>query len=101
MPIPCTNRLTVVGRKVDIKTFDRNRSWPSKFGTRFREPLVVSATRHTWQFETDLPPLEPLKRLSARYPLLAFLLDYDQEPKRHKGLAKARGGRLESHEFRY
>ena len=95
----CYNRLTIVGRKVDLKVFDKNTSWPKKFAAHYPDLLECSPTRHVWQFESDKPPLEPLQRLSTRYPLLTFLLDYDRA--RRKGLVKAKSGRITSHQVSY
>jgi len=88
-----TNRLTVVGPTSDLKQFDRNVEWTADLGARHVELLENSADRHSWQFESDEPPLKFLKTLSRRWPLLTFLLDYEWEEKRIKGLAKAKAGR--------
>ena len=61
----CYNRLTIVGRQVDLKVFDKNTRWPKKFATHYPDLLECSPTRHVWQFETGAPPLEPLQRLST------------------------------------
>ena len=95
----CYNRLTIVGRKVDLKVFEKNTSWPKKFGARHRDLLECSPARHAWQFESDAPPLEPLQLLSTRYPLLTFLLEYDWA--RKKGLAKAKNNQVVHHQVSY
>ena len=92
-----TNRLTVVGPASDLKQFDRNVEWTAELGARHIELLENSADRHSWQFETDEPPLKFLKTLSRRWRSLTFLLDYDWEDKRIKGLAKAKSERLKNH----
>jgi hypothetical protein len=97
----CNNRLTVVGPVTELKAFDKNVSLELELGARHPEVLELSARRLAWQFESDSPPLEPMKRLSARHPLLTFLLDYDQEDQRIKGLAKAKGGRLAHRQVSY
>src|SRR5213078_431295 len=61
-----TNRLTVVGPASDVKQFDRNVEWTAELGARHVELLDNSADRHSWQFETDEPPLKFLKTLSRR-----------------------------------
>ena len=97
--IVCNNRLAVVGPVTSLKAFDENVSLERELGARHADLLQLSATRLVWQFETDIPPLEPLKRLSTRHPRLTFLLDYDWE--RQKGLVKAKRGQLEHHEVSY
>jgi len=52
------NRLTVVGPASDLKQFDRNVEWTAELGARHIELLENSADRHSWQFETDEPPLK-------------------------------------------
>src|SRR5204863_281073 len=96
-----TNRLTVVGRAGDLKQFDRDEAWKAESGARYTELLEHSADRHAWQFETDKPPLKFLEALSRRWRSLAFLLDYDWEDKRLKGLAKAKAGRLRNYSVTY
>ena len=92
-----TNRLTVVGPTGDLKQFDQKEEWIKQAGARYIELLEQSNDRHAWQFETDEPPLRFLKAVSRRWRLLTFLLDYDWEDKRIKGLAKAKSGRLKNH----
>jgi len=96
-----TNRLTVVGQAGDLKQFDRNVEWTADLGARYVELLENSADRHSWQFETEEPPLKFLKTLSSRWPFLTFLLDYEWEEKRIKGLAKAKAGRLKNYSVIY
>jgi|HubBroStandDraft_6_1064221.scaffolds.fasta_scaffold314350_3 hypothetical protein len=99
MSLCCYNRLTIVGRKVDLKVFDKNARWLAMLGARYPDLLECSPTRQVWQFELDTPPLEPLKRLSTRYPQLIFLLNYDWE--RKKGLLKSKNGQISSHQVSY
>jgi hypothetical protein len=96
-----SNRLTVVGPAGDIEQLDREEEWTAESGARYTELLEHSADRHTWQFETDEPTLEFLKTLSRRWRTLTFLLDYDWEYKRLKGLAKAKAGRLRNYSVIY
>jgi len=96
------NRLTVVGPADDLKQFDRKEEWTAESGARHIELLEHSADRYAWQFETDDPPLKFLKAaLSRRWRSLTFLLDYDWEEKRIKGLAKAKAGRLRNYSVIY
>src|SRR5688572_15858138 len=82
-----TNRLTVVGRAGDLKQFDKKEEWTAESEVRHIELLEHSTGRHAWQFETDQPPLKFLRALSRRWRSLTFLLDYDWEDSRIKGLA--------------
>ena len=61
----------------------------------------IKTDRHSWQFETDEPPLKFLKTLSRRWRSLTVLLDYDLEDKSIKGLAKAKAGRLRNYSVTY
>ncbi len=61
----------------------------------------VSRSRYVSIFETDEPPLEPLRKLSRRWPRLVFLLDYEIESERTKGLLKAQTGRIASCQLEY
>ena len=96
-----TNRLTIVGPASDVKQFDRNVEWTAEFGARHVELLENSTERHSWQFETDEPPLKFLKTLSRLWRSLTFLLEYDWEESRIKGLAKAKTGRLSNYPVTY
>ncbi len=96
-----TDRLTVVGSASDLKQFGREEEWTAESGLRHVELLEHSTDRLAWQFETDEPPLKFLKTLSRRWRSLTFLLDYDWEDKRIKGLAKAKAGRLRNYSVTY
>ena len=97
----CNNRLIVVGPQTELKLFDENVSLKTELGACHGDLLECSATRTAWQFETNTPPLEPMKRLSIRHPRLTFLLDYEQQDQRIKGLAKTNKGRLIHHQVSY
>jgi hypothetical protein len=96
-----SNRLTVVGLASNLKYFDRKAEWAPESGARHIELLEHSADCHAWQFETDEPPLKFLKSLSGRWRFLTFLLDYDCEDSRIKGLARAKAGRLRNYSVIY
>ena len=96
-----SNRLMAVGPASDLKQFDRKEDWTDEPDIRFVEILEHSADRHAWQFETDEPPMDFLKALSRRWQSLTFLLDYEREDKRIKGLAKAKAGRLRNYSVNY
>jgi hypothetical protein len=88
------DRLLVVGPPAELKRFDSS-NWSRQAGARYIDVLEFSKRRWMHQFETDEPPLDWLKRVSKRCPTLVFLLDYDDEDRGIKGLAKAYQGRLE------
>jgi len=96
----CRNRLTVVGSSTDLQKFHRDDHWMTHSGGRHFELLEYSASRHSWQFDSDAPPLEVIRELSRKSPI-TFLLEYDWEDQRLKGLAKARNGRLRHFRLRY
>lgn len=89
----CLNRLLVVGPVKDLKRFYRDEHWMAAAGRHF-ELLEHSPKRHAWQFDTDAPPTPFLRSVSRQWPSLTFLLDYDCEDQRRKGLAKAKHGRI-------
>ena len=93
-------RLTVVGPKQQVEAL-RESDWAGTLGARHCELLECSPGRFACQFETVQSPLESLKRLSKRSPGLVFLVDYETEGERIKGLAKATDGALEHCEFSY
>ncbi len=86
----CQNRLLIVGLAADLKRFGK---WISETGGRHFELMEHSPSRRAWQFDSDAPPVQVLRTLSRQWPL-TFLLDYDCEDQRLKGLVKARNGRL-------
>ena len=96
-----TNRLTVVGPVGNLKQFNRKAEWRAESEVRYLELPEHSSDRHAWQFETDEAPLKFLKSLSSRWRFLTFLLDYDCEDGRIKGLAKAKAGRLRNYSVIY
>ena len=93
----CQCRLLVVGRTKDLTAFCDQEEWPAAFTEV--EPLELLGTRRAWQFATAQPPLESLRLLASRWPLLMFLVDYDTG--RTKGLVWLRGGAYENHQVVY
>ena len=96
----CQNRLTIVGPAKDLKRFYQDEQWMAAAGARHIELLEHSPDRHAWQFDTNTPPLPFLRIISRQWPL-TFLLDYDCEDERLKGLVKARNGRLRHYRVSY
>ncbi len=96
----CQNRLTIVGPPKDLKRFYRDERWIPAAGARHLDLLEHSADRHAWHFDTDTPPLPFLRNISRQWPL-TFLLDYDCEDQRLKGLAKAKNGRVSHYRVTY
>jgi hypothetical protein len=97
----CVNRLIIVGLAREVTAFDDKAAWMSAAGARHPELLEHSPGRHAWQFETDTPPLKFLRIASRCCPHLVFLLDYDREAQRLKGLVRAKNGRLRHYRVRY
>jgi len=94
-------RLTLVDLKGTASTFAGSRGWIKTLGARHFEWLELAAKRHVCQFETALPPVEGLRKVSRRWPQLTLLLDYEDETRRIKDLAKAKAGQVEHCEFAY
>ena len=65
------------------------------------ELLENSPRRFACQFENQACLLQLLKRLSRGWPRLTFLLDFENEQQRIKGLAKAEAGELEHCKINY
>jgi hypothetical protein len=99
--ISWNNWLAIVGPKTTVKRFDKNDAWEKVLGARHVEWLELSPTRHRCEFKTRGRLLIELQNLSRLWPRLIFLLDYEWEPGRSKGLVKARDGELESCEISY
>ena len=95
------NRLTIIGPVRDLNKFYRDERWLSNSGARHLELLEHSRERHAWQFETDPQPPVYLRVLSRQWPDLTFLLDYDCEDQRLKGLVQAKNGRMRHCCFNY
>lgn len=94
-------RLTLVGPARAVSAFVDSTGWSRTLGARHIEWLQLSPTRHVCEFSTQLPPVTQLEEVSRRWPTLTLLLDYEDEKARIKGLAKAKGGRVEHHWLRY
>ena len=97
----CVNRLTVIGPARSLNAFGKDDRWAQDAGAKSFDVLEYAPRRHAWQFEADAPPVAWLRRESRRWPSLVFLLDYDCEQQRCKGLLKARHGRVTHHRVRY
>jgi hypothetical protein len=95
-----TNRFTVIGSKRQVELFQKS-NWKRHLRAWFGDLLENSPGRFACQFETESAPLESLKRLSRRSPRLTFLLDYEIEESRIKGLAKGQGAKLDHCEMSY
>ncbi len=93
----CANRLTVVGRTKEIARF-KTKYEPDYLGLAL---LENSRTRAAWQFETGEPPLSEIVQISTAWPTLVFILEYDREDRRIKGLVRAKAGEMQHHIVRY
>jgi len=97
METGCTNRLTVVGSKRMVRKFTNQQDkWELALGARHGEFLQNSPGRYVCQFDTRRPPQKELQKLSLVWPRLSFVLEFDLEEKRIKGLAKFQRGETES-----
>lgn len=100
MPNWWNNRLTVVGSKRQVRLFQKT-NWDRQLRVKHVELLENSPRRFACQFENQACLLQSLKKLSRRWRRLTFLLDFENEQKRIKGLAKAEAGELEHCEINY
>ena len=96
----CINRLTVIGSKRQVLLF-RKSNWEAALHPRYFELMENSPHRYIGQFYTDSMVLEPLRKLSRRFPRLVFLVEWEAEAERIKGLAKAAAGELGEYRVKY
>lgn len=96
----CHNRLIVLGAKPTVRRFVHG-TWERTLRARYGEWLQNSPGRYVHQFETEMRPLEQLKKLSRQWPTLTLLLDYELERQRTKGVAKAKAGKIEHCDIYY
>ena len=95
------NYLTIVGPRATVDRFDKDDTWERILGARHIEWLELSPKRRRREFKTSGRVLVELQKLSRLWTPLVFLLDYEWEPKRIKGLAKVKAGDIESCEISY
>jgi hypothetical protein len=95
-----TSRLTVIGPGTEVARFQKS-NWDGHLRAQHCDLLENSPKRFACQYQTGCSPLEPLRRLSRRWPRLILLLHYEAESDRSMGLAKARAGQLEHWETHY
>lgn len=101
MPLPCNNRLLVVGPGKAVEAFGES-AWQLALGARHTEFLECAAGRLAWQFDTEAgPPIRPLTQLSNHWRTLTFLLVYDQAEAFTLGLARFKTGAVKHHRLRY
>ena len=94
------NRLLVVGSKRLVKQFTRSR-WERILVAKHIEIIENSPGRYINQFDTAAPLVEPLRVLSRRWKKLVFLLAWEWEDKRLKGVVKAKAGLFDSCRVEY
>src|SRR3954451_20913535 len=94
MPESYLCRLLVRGRKQDMPEIGQIVRWITRNKGLYLEVLECSSTRIAYQFEIASEPLRWLARISEKHPELVFLLDYERERRRQKGLAKVSKGQI-------
>jgi hypothetical protein len=94
-------RLTVLDSKRKVALFAKNPGWKKTMNARHLDWLQLSPGRYVCLFDTELQPVERLRKLSRRWAQLTLLLDYEDEKNRIKGLAKAKAGQVEHCEIAY
>jgi hypothetical protein len=89
------NRLTILGRAKMLEAFEP-KNWLKLLGGKHRELYSCPKTRDEWWFSTEgEAPLKALTQLSRTWPHLIFLLEFDNEQRRVKGLAKLKNRKVE------
>ena len=95
------NRLMVIGSRPLVAKFRRS-YWHKVLGAKHCQLMEGSPGRYVSEFNTeDAPIIEPLRRVSRRWPKLVLLLDWEWEDKRLKGFVNAKAGMLQSHQTEY
>ncbi len=95
------NCLTILGPARTVNRFYHGDDWEKTLGARHLEGLELCAARHRCEFKTTGRILIELQSVSQLWPRLVFLLDYEGESERVKGLAKIKAGQIESCEISY
>ena len=93
-------RLTVTGPRSQVRRF-RKSQWNRLLKARHGDLLEALPGRTTWQFDSVAPLPDRLRQLSRRWPGLVFLLDYEAERQRQKGLVKAQAGLMAVFQIEY
>lgn len=93
-------RLTVIGEEPTLRRLEDSK-WQRILRARHVELYEFSAVRRVWWFQTDRLSMVGVKRLSAEWPRLTLLLDYENHVARAKGLLKASVGKIDRCEFNY
>ncbi len=101
MPKYCSNRLTVIGPEHDLGAFQET-DWEREAQAKYSELLECAPRRFAVQFETeDRPPLDWMREASGQWSRLVFLLDYEIEEDKVKGLTEAKAGHVEHYSLNY
>ena len=84
-----------------LKKFTRSR-WDKILEAKHCQLAENSPGRYINEFNTEEAPIiDPLRKLSRRWPKLIFLLDWEWEDKRPKGFVNAKAGILGSYQMEY
>ena len=88
-----TIQLSIIGPARALRRFDARAAWPRAM----RHPVLwrCSPDRHEWEFGSDRPCVGWLTKVSRFHPELVFLLQYDDERRRIRGLIRAGSGMTE------
>jgi hypothetical protein len=94
-------RLTLLGSPWRLGQFEAGSNWKSRLKARHLELYECANQRQVWWFETDQSSLKALETLSRRWPDIVFLLDWEMETERIKGLAMVASGKVQEAQFSY
>jgi hypothetical protein len=95
------NRLTILTSRWRLGQFEAKSNWKSRLKARYLELYECANERQVWWFETDQTSLKALERLSRRCPDIVFLLEWEMETERIKGLALVARGKVQEAQFSY
>lgn len=94
-------RLTVLGAPPSLHRFQKW-NWPLRLKAKYIEVFECSPERRVWWFQTlSADPHVPLRVVSSHWPELVFLLEYENQRQRTKGLARAQRGKMDHCRFTY
>jgi hypothetical protein len=94
-------RLTVVGEENSLSRFERS-GWTESLKARHIELFEHSRSRCVWWYQTQATsPFDRLASVSSRRARLVFLMDYEDQFGRVKGLARAKAGKIDHCQLAY
>jgi hypothetical protein len=93
-------RLIVIGPDNALRRLEDS-TWQRSLRAKYVELYEFSQGRRVWWFQVESVSAKGLQRLSAEHIRITFLVDFEDQSDRVKGLLKACGGKVDRCEFTY